>query len=116
MKFALNMEYGNRNSKDRVTAFISPYDYFNNGNKKDCKFNVNALILTTKEFDIDSNEVQIVTDSCSMQYRPKGLHSNTKGIFYKINGRPIYLDEKEVFELEYFIEHCIDKKETILSK
>lgn len=117
MKFALNIEYGNHNNKDRVTAFDGLYQYFNSNNEKKvhCKFHVNAIIKTTIDFDVNSDMIQIVSDSSSVQYRPKGLHKNTKGVFYKLNGKPIYLDQKESYELEDFIDHCVNKKETILN-
>lgn len=117
MKFVLNVEYGNYNNINRVTAFEGLYPYFTKKEKKvNCKFHVNAIIKTTIDFDINSDMIQIVSDSCSVQYRPKGLHKNTKGVFYKLNGKPVYLDQKELYELEDFIEHCIDKKETIINK
>ena len=114
MKFALNREYGNHNSDKRVLAFTGLTDYFRDREKVECKFHVNALILTTKDFKIDSDNIQLVSDSCSVQYRPKGLHENTKGIFYKMNGKHIYLDGEEKEELQIFIERCVVQKEFIL--
>lgn len=114
MKFALNTEYGNHNSDKRVTAFTGLYNYFRNRDKVECKFHVNALILTTKDFEIESDNIQLVSDSCSVQYRPKGLHKNTKGIFYKMDGKPVYLDGEEKEELRIFIERCVAQKEFIL--
>ena len=115
MKFALNTEYGNYNSKNRILAFTGLYDYFKNKNNVECKFHVNALILTTKDFDIKSELIQIVSDSCSVQYRPKGLHKNSKGIFYKLNGKSIYLYGEQNEQLSTFIKRCITQKELILN-
>lgn len=116
MKFAINIEYGNYNSDKRVTAFTAPYNYFNREGIVECKFHVNAIILTTCDFTLDSDEIQKVSDSCSIQYRPKGLHKNTKGVFYKLDGKPIYLTPDEIEELNEFISKCISQKELLVQR
>lgn len=115
MKFALNIDYMNYNSKERVTAFTGQLEYYK-GNEREYNFHVNALVLTTEDFSInlDSDIIQIVSDSCSVQYRPKGLHKNTKGVFYKINGKSVYLNSKEVVEMGSFISEANKKKDAIL--
>lgn len=115
MKFALNIDYGNYSSKDRVIVFEGEINYFNKPNRLNlCKFHLNALIETTKDFDVYSNEIQFVDDTDSVQIRPKGIHSNSKGYFYKLKSQRVYLSDYEVSEMFEFIKKCLAEKENLL--
>lgn len=117
MKFALNIEYGNYNSKDRVLVFEGEINYFTNGSDLSlCKFHINALVETTKDFDINSDEIQFVGDSCSVQIRPKGIHKNSIGYFYKLKSTRVYLKPNEVDEMNAFIDRCVSQKDELLQR
>lgn len=70
-----------------------------------CTFFINAIILTTKDFDINSDEIQTCSSNDSYQYRPKAIYKNRKGYFYKLD-KPIYLTKEQEIGMFEFIEKC----------
>jgi hypothetical protein len=108
MKFIINKEVSYTH-EDRVRilkrqeAFTNTYS---DGRKSEHTWEVtylcNAVIKVTNDWNIE-DEFSIVSDTDSIQYRPKGIFGNKKGYFYK-NGGTIYLTKEEVDEMLLFIQ------------
>ena len=112
--FVLTVEYGNYLSPTRVKEFVAEVDYFKNGKKVECKFLPAIIVKTTSDFELTSEKTQIVSDTCSVQFRPKAIHANKKGFFYKLGGKSIYLTKEQTedyFETAY--EWMLNKEEII---
>ena len=63
-----------------------------------------VVIQTNKDFQhYGCNSYQIVKETDSVQFRPKVLHKDKHGIFYKCKMFKIYLTEAEQRELEKYI-------------
>jgi len=94
-------------SEDRVKITTKKEHYFNDEHIWDVKYMCNALIKTTEDFDIN-NTFPIVSDTCSIQIRPKGIFASKKGYFYKgTNKERVYLKKEEVDDMLLFINKSI---------
>lgn len=96
MRFGINrsIHYG---ASDRVLILEREEDYFDKGTTLNVKYFCCALVMVTEDFDM-KDPSPFVTDSCSIQIRPKGIFKSNKGYYYKSKGT-IYLTEQEVFEM-----------------
>lgn len=90
-------------TKDTVVFLRRGEDYFKNGHDYDVKYIAKVLVKVREDFDTSEDFVFVRSDS-SIQYRPKSLHSNTKGVFYKIGNNRKYLNGSEEKELKSFIQ------------
>lgn len=94
-------------TKDTVVILRRDEDYFKNGYDYDVKYVAKVLVKVREDFDASEDFVFVRSDS-SIQYRPKSLHSNTKGVFYKNGSSRMYLNGSEERELEEFIKKAKD--------
>jgi len=107
MKFIINKEVG-YNHKDRVCIFKRDEKYtstYRDGRTTENSWLVNyfcnAVINVTKDWNYE-DKFSIVSDTDSIQYRPKAIFRNSKGYFYK-SGKAIYLTKEEIEEMFLFI-------------
>lgn len=90
MDFILNVVYS-APINDRAVAYQGMYNYFGpKGKEVMCTFLVCCIIKTTQDFKLGTDEIQVCRDTDSIQYRPKGIHKNTKGCFYMTGVKPIH--------------------------
>jgi hypothetical protein len=107
MKFAINRSISYTN-EDRVLILERTEDYFNNGNTYPVKYLPCVLIEVTRDWN-NNDEFPIVSDTDSIQIRPKAIFKSSKGYYYKNpgsrtkSGKTIYLTDAEVSEMEEFI-------------
>jgi hypothetical protein len=107
MKFAVNKTISYTND-DRVLIFERNEDYFNNGYTRLVKYLVCALIEVTRDWN-DDDELPIVSDTDSIQIRPKAIFKSSKGYYYKNSSgrgksaKTVYLTDSEVNEMKEFI-------------
>lgn len=103
MKFCIE-ETIHYTNVDRVKIVTIKRNYFNDEYQWDVKYMCNVLIEITKDFDI-REYFPIVSDTCSVQIRPKGLFKTNKGYFYKgANKERVYLTKNEEVEMLDYIE------------
>lgn len=100
MKFAIERTISYTH-KDRVKILTADEDYFNQGNNWAVKYMAVALIKVTSDFDLEK-KFNIIGDTDSVQYRPKGIFKNSKGYFIK-NKKTVYLTDDEVADLLKYI-------------
>lgn len=101
MKFAANrtLEY---TSKDRFLIVEREEKYYrNDDNLRLVRYFCCALIEVTRDWKED-DEFPIVSDTDSIQIRPKAIFKSSKGYYYKSN-KTVYLTGDEVKEMETFI-------------
>lgn len=96
--------------KDRVLAPIE-LDPEAKGSSDEQLF-VCAMVKVTEDFKEDGLTV-LTSDTDSIQIRPKQLFCNTKGYYYKLHGKNIYVDKDEV---RIFLRELRFKAETINDK
>ena len=70
-----------------------------------------AYLLEMGDFDI-SNEFNILSNTASIQIRPKAIYKNNKGYYKKVDNKRVYFNEEERQE----IEQAIDKFKRYLEK
>lgn len=108
MKFAVNKTISYTND-DRVLIFERNEDYFNNSYVRLVKYLICGLIEVTRDWN-DDDEFPIVSDTDSVQIRPKSIFKSSKGYYYKNSSgrnksaKTVYLTESEVNEMLDFIE------------
>lgn len=100
MKFIINKTI-HYTQEDRVEILKREEDYFENGTTMTVKYLCNAVICVTKDWNPD-DDFSIISDTDSIQYRPKGIFKSSKGYFYKNKGT-VYLTNIEVEEMFNFI-------------
>lgn len=101
MKFAANRTISYTND-DRVLILQREEKYFRNSDKlTSVKYLCCALIEVTRDWK-DDDEFPVVSDTDSIQIRPKAIFKSSKGYYYK-SGKTIYLTGDEVKEMETFI-------------
>lgn len=62
-----------------------------------------AKVVCYKDFDIENNNLEIVSDTDSVEFVVKTLYKKEDKIFYKIDGKKHYLTEDEIKKLNEFI-------------
>ena len=62
-----------------------------------------AVVKRYACFDEDQDNFEFVYDTDNVEYVVKVLYKNSKGIYYKINGKRSYLTEDKVKELNVYI-------------
>lgn len=72
---------------------------------------VAILVNVTENFELN-NVVEIIDDTDSFQIRPKAIHMNSKGYYYKLNSSPVYLTDDQIKDMEVYISRA--KKEGII--
>lgn len=73
---------------------------------------VAILVNVTEDFKLN-NDVEIIDDTnYSFQIRPKAIHMNSKGYYYKLNNSPVYLTDVQIKDMEVYISRA--KKEGII--
>lgn len=100
MRFAVNRTISYTND-DRVLILERDEPYFIDGRLSSVKYLCCALIEVTRDWE-DDEEFPIVSDTDSIQIRPKGIFKSSKGYYYK-SGKTIYLTDGEVSEMYEFI-------------
>lgn len=101
MKFAVNRTIS-YTSDDRVLIFEKNEKYISTvDNLFQVKYLCCALIEVTRDWK-DDDEFPIVSDTDSIQIRPKGIFKSSKGYYYK-SGKTIYLTDEEVNQMNDFI-------------
>lgn len=100
MKFIIDRTIQQYNG-DRVSILRRNEEHFKGGSKIFVDYLCNVVIAVTKGWDM-CDKFPVVDDSCSIQYRPKGIYSNKKGFYYK-NKKIIYLTNSEVEEMLQYI-------------
>lgn len=102
MKFIITKDYS-RNNDDREFIINKSEKYTHNYNgvikeyEREVYYFCSAIIKVREDWKLD-NELSIISDTDSIQYRPKAIYLNSKGYYYK-NGKVIYLTEDEVNEM-----------------
>lgn len=87
-------------SDDRVVILKRNEDYFNRGQETTTiKYLCNAVIKVTEDWKLE-NEISVVDDTSSIQYRPKGIFGNNKGT--------VYLSKEEVDGMFVFMRKALD--------
>ena len=92
-------------TKDTIVILSRGEDYFKNGYDYNVKYVAKVLVKVREDFNT-SEDFPIVGATDSIQYRPKSLHSNTKGVFYKNGNSRKYLNGSEEKELKSFIQEA----------
>ena len=100
MRFAVNRTISYTND-DRVLILERDEPYFIDGGLSSVKYLCCALIEVTRDWK-DDEEFPIVSDTDSIQIRPKSIFKSSKGYYYK-SGKTIYLTDGEVAEMHEFI-------------
>ncbi len=112
MKFTIDRTI-HHTSSDRIKIVEKKERYFSTSeNLWDVKYMCQALVQVTGDFDMN-DEFIIASDTCSVQFRPKSLFINSKGVFYKGQDKKrIFLTKVEINEMESFM---LSAKEYILN-
>lgn len=105
MKFIINKEISYTH-EDRICILKRHEDYFKRGDTIEVKYLCNAVIMVTKDWNIDT-KFSIVDDTASIQYRPKGIFRNKKGFYYKNKGT-VYLNKDEVDEMFQYMSEALE--------
>jgi len=107
MKFAANRTIGYTND-DRVLILQREEQYLSTSDRlTSVKYLCCALIEVTRDW-MDDDEFPIVSDTDSIQIRPKGIFKSSKGHYYK-SGKTIYLTDEEVNQMNEFINKFLNK-------
>jgi len=102
MKFCIERTIAYTN-QERVIITTKKEDYFERGYEYDVKYMCNAIIETTRDFNLDE-KFPIVSDTDSIQIRPKGIFRSNKGYFYKgSNKERVYLNKIEEMQMYDYI-------------
>lgn len=102
MKFAIEKTISYCH-KDRVRICKRKESYFkdlsNNNSLYDVQYMLVILIKTTEDFKLEET-FNIVSNTDSIQYRPKGIFKNSKGYYYKDSNKKVkYLTQEESDQL-----------------
>ena len=105
MKFAANrtLEY---TSKDRFLIVEREEKYYRNDDSlRLVRYFCCALIEVTRDWKED-DKFPVVSDTDSIQIRPKAIFKSPKGYYYKSN-KTVYLTDVEVEQMNQFINNFL---------
>ena len=112
MKFCIEKTISYTNV-DRVKITTKKEDYFERNTLYNVNYMCNVLIKVTEDFNIE-HQFPIVSDTCSIQIRPKGIFKSNKGYFYKGNDKQrVYLSKEEELKMINYIEKAKNYIEAI---